>query len=415
MSPLTKLQAAWIAGAALAAAAALGFLWSRFYGFHGPASPPAPAPAAPTETADRTEELARAVLLARENPKDAALALEAGSVAGETGRYVEALRWFRRAAALDPRLLAAITGQGQMWLEIGRPGLAAAAYERALKEAPNEPALHLELARAYTALRDFTAALRYARRAERLAPDNPEVYRALASVHLELLDSEHALRYAERACLLAPQQAENWGTRGYVLLRLRRFPEAERALRRAVAIDPANVIAGVLLARTLVEGQKTPEADREAFALLARARSVDPHNAQALLVQGQILTRSGDLPLAISLLRQAREQQPQNPEILLALGQALVRAGQSEEGARVINRSQQAGPRGVGFSGLENQVRKNPDPALVERLAELYRRQQMYDSAIQVLERALLKAPAERRLQEKLRAVRQAAARLEPL
>lgn len=371
--------------------------------------PPVLSPVVSAVPTDHSQDLIRVTNAARQYPHNAELAVEAGALTGDQGQYSEALRWFEKAARINPKLLPALTGQGQMWMALGRPGRAAAKYEEARKLAPEVPQLHLELARAYLALRDFPLALQAARAAERLSPENPGVQRALALIYTEVLDPNQARKSAERACELDGEDPENWATLGSLELRNSRYPEAEAALKRALALDPGHVSANLLYARVLTDSKKTPEAEREAFEVLARLRVVDPQNAQALLQQSQILLRAGKAPLAISLLRQAREAAPRDSAILLALGQALGRAGQVEEGVRLTAAAQRLAPKGVAFLDLEELVAKNPDPALVQRLADLYVRQNMHDSAIRALERATKRLPQHAGLRAKLRKVQAAA------
>lgn len=356
-----------------------------------------------------------AKISAEQRPQNAELAVEAGGLAGDSGQYGEALRWFQRAEALNPELLPALTGQGQMWMELGRPGLAAKAYEKALDHAPQEPLLLLEMARAYTYVRDFGEALRFAKLAEKYAPENADVYRALSLISAQVLDVEGSLKAARRVCDLKPEDPESWNNLSGLLLRNQRYPESEAALRKALTLDRGNVNANLFYAQALVEGRKTPAADAEAFAVLSRARSTQPNNSDALLMQGQIQVRLGNLPLAISLLRQAREEAPRSQEILLALGQALNRNGQAEQGIRLVNESQRLGPVGIPFMDLEAEARRNPNPAVAERLAEMYRRKEMYDSAIRVLERTLKTHGQNASLQAKLAAVRAQADRERPV
>lgn len=372
------------------------------------------APAAPAVTPTRWRELELAELRARQSPNDAAAALDAGAIAGELNRFADALGWFRRAEALDRTLLPAITGQGQMWLALGRPGRAAEYYERALKAAPGEPLLLMELSRTYSMLRDFPEALRYARQAAGKSPNDPAAYRTLSTVYGELVLVDESLKNARRACELAPDDAENWVLLGTQLLRGQKYGEAETAFRKALALRPDSVAANQQCARALIEGRKTPAADREAFGMLTRARMVDPGNGQVLLLMGGILTRAGSLPLAVSVLRQAREAAPRDPAVLLALGQALIKSQKGEEGVRMVALGQQLGPRGVGFLDLEELARKNPSPALALRLADLYQRQELYDQAVRVLERAVLRKPGDARLTARLRTARADAARLSP-
>jgi Flp pilus assembly protein TadD len=370
-------------------------------------------PATNTITAEQSAAYDSAALQARQRPSDPDLALQAGSLAGNSGQYRAALEWFQRAEKLKPNLLPAITGQGQMWAELGRPGMAAEQYERALKLAPDEPQLHLELARAYSRLRDFDPALKYALKARDETPSDPQVYRALANIAAELEQRDNSIQYITRACELGAADAENWATKGALLLRYGRYPQAEKALKEALRLNPAHVAANIFYARTLIEGRKTAQSDREAFAALARARLVEPRNAEALLHQGQILIRQDQVNLGISLLQLAREGSPRDPRILLALGQALIRGGRGEEGVLLVNQSQQLGPRAVSFVDLENLARQNPSPALADRLASLYQRQELFDSAIWVLQRALKRTPGDARLEAHLREIKREVSRRE--
>ncbi len=341
----------------------------------------------------------------RQSPNDASIALEAGAAAGELGDYDQALALFKKAESLDSKLLPAITGQGQMWSALQRPGRAAQCYERALRLAPEEPALLLALSREYLSLRDFPEALRIAKNAEKLAPSDPDVYRTLSLVYGELVLTEESLKAARKACELMPKEADNWVLLGSQLIRGQKFAEAESALKTALALAPASVSANLYYARALVEGKRTAAADKEAFAALSRVRITDPGHAETLLIMGGILTRAGNLPLAISTLRQARESSPGDSRILIALGQALIKSRKGEEGVRLVNQGQKAGPLGISYLDLEEQVRKSPDPALVLRLADLYMRQNLRDQAIHVVEKALKRSPGNTQLAQRLRSL----------
>lgn len=352
------------------------------------------------------QEYQMAALAAQKNPKDAALALEAGGIAGDRGRSILALRWFRRAEALDGKLVPAITGQGQMWLRLGWPRQAAGALERARRLAPREPQILLELARACAEYRDLDRALQAVREAEKLQPSDPHVMRALATVYGDLMDFDRSLEYAQKACDLGPSDPVNWTTLGQFLIGRNRHADALAPLRRALKLNPAEPTANLMLAQALLGPKKTAAADREAFAALSRVRLRESGNAQALYLQGEITLRRGLVPLAISLLSQAREASPRDPLVLRALGQALGRAGRMQEGLRLTNQSQQLGPRGVVFSDLEHGAREDKDSASTVTLGEVYRRQERLDAAAFVLERGLKRFPGDVRLRKKLDQVR---------
>jgi tetratricopeptide (TPR) repeat protein len=370
-----------------------------------------PAPTwVPSPEEDRWPELSRALFAVRQSPKNAELAVEAGGIAGEMRQYRQALGLFERAETLNPNLLAAVTGQGQMWMALGRPGKAAKCFERALRMAPGTAPLLLVLSRSYASLRDFPEALRLGHEAEKVAPSDPEVYRTLSLVYGELVMTDESLKHAARACELSPKDPDNWVLQASQLLRGQRYQEAEKALKRALDLDVALVPANLYYAQALIDGRKTTAADREAFGHLARVRLVEPNNSQALAMMGGILSRAGNTRLAVSVLRQAREAAPTDSQILIALGQALIKNRQGEEGVRLVTKGQQLGPKGVGFLDLEELVRKNPDPKLVLRLVDLYERQQMTDQAIHVLESALKRKPGDAMLASRLASLRARAA-----
>lgn len=390
--------------------------WAFLRPGRSPSTPPAVVPEAALAPAQEPNpDFERIALAAHQNPRNAELAVEAGGLAGDHGQYADALRWFQRAERLNPSLVPAITGQGQMWMELGRPGPALTAYERASKLAPNEPRLLLEVARAYTFMREFQPALAYVARAEKLGGLNPEVCRAYALIYAGNYENARSLEWAKRATELGAGDPENWATWGTLLLTNRQYAEAEKPFRKAVELNAAHIGANLGYARALIEGRKSTAADAKGFPYLARVRTLDPGNAEALHLQGQLLVRAGELKPGISLLRMAREADPRNSAILLALGQALVRAGQGEEGVGLIRAGQKLGPRGVSYLDLEDLARKNPDPAIVDRLADLYRRQELYDSAVRVLERALRRHPGNAQLQQKLRLIRTDLQRRDPL
>ncbi|MBM3457551.1 MAG: hypothetical protein FJX77_03325, partial [Armatimonadetes bacterium] len=173
----------------------------------------------PDRAALADQEYASAEAAARQNPRDAVLAVEAGGIAGDRGRHLLALTWFQKAEKLNPRLAPAITGQGQMWMALGWPGRAVAAYDRALKLAPEEPQLLLEMSRACAAQRDLDRALELAKKAQTLLPGDAHTARALAHIHAERNEMDLSLVAAQKACDLAPQDDANWTTWGQLLFR----------------------------------------------------------------------------------------------------------------------------------------------------------------------------------------------------
>ncbi|HTE20813.1 MAG TPA: tetratricopeptide repeat protein, partial [Armatimonadota bacterium] len=313
---------------------------------------PTPPPASPALEAPPPDRLATLEYQAAFAPRDPELALHLAQAYADVNRVQDALRQFQRASQIEPNLLPARVGQGQMWQKLQRPALAVDAFKWAVARLPGNAELHLELASAYLSLRDINAALAHLHKAVKLAPENAETHRALASGYLITLTLERALIEAKRATELGPNDVRNWTMLGNVYLSSNRMDEAAQALRRALVAKPDAPSPNVLLARLLMETRPTPASAREAYGLLVRALATDPFHAEALYLLGRYYVEADDFARAAVTLRRAREVDPESTRVMLLLGQALVRAGQAEEGRKLIARALKITERTVDFRGL---------------------------------------------------------------
>src|SRR5439155_16208542 len=145
----------------------------------------------------------------------------------------DALAAFQDAGRLDPRMVPAFLGQGQLWLKLGRPAKAVEAYAGAARLLPDQPLIELELASAYMDLRDFPSAQKHAERAEKLDPKNPEVYRALGVIYSVTGDLTSTERAGKQAIALDPRDVRNWIHMGSLYVTVHRQQEAVPCFRRA--------------------------------------------------------------------------------------------------------------------------------------------------------------------------------------
>jgi cytochrome c-type biogenesis protein CcmH/NrfG len=331
-------------------------------------------------------------------PKDAGLLVALGKAYVAAGRLQDGLAAFQDAARLNPRLVPAFLGQGQLWLKLGRPAKAVEAYTRAARLLPDQSLIELELAGAYLNLRDFPSAQKHAERAQKLDPENPEVYRALSLIFSATGDLTATTQAGQRAIDLAPNDIRNWTHMGVLYVTLRKHADAARCYRRALQLDPANVEANVQLAETLSQLDQTRATREEMHRLLGRALTLDPYQPRALYLLGKLYLDDGRLDLAVPTLRRAVRWDPLSREALLALGQALTRQGSTEEGRKILAEAQNAINNTIDFRGLEYQAYTNPNPDVHLRLAELYERNRLYDSALYAVERGLKTSPKDPRL-----------------
>ena len=331
-------------------------------------------------------------------PKDASLLIALGKAYVASGRYQDALGAFQDSTRLNPKYVPGLLGQGQMWLKVGRPAKAVAAYAEAARLLPDQPLIELELASAYLDLRDFLSAQKHAERAQRLDPKNPEVFRALGLIYSATGDLTSTTRAGQQAIDLAPTDVRHWNLMGELYVSLRKHADAARCYRHSLELDPANVDANVALADALNQLDQTPATRQEIHRLLGRALTLDPYQARALYLLGRLYLEDSKLDLAVPTLRRAIRWDPQSQEALLALGQALSRQGNRTEGRKILASAQAAINRAVDFRGVEYQAYTNPNPDVHYRLAKLYDRNHLYDSAVYAVERGLKQAPKDQRL-----------------
>ena len=331
-------------------------------------------------------------------PNDANLCMEIGKTQAKLGQDANGVKMFTRAAQLSPKLVPAYLGQGQLWAKLERPARSVSAYEQAAKLMPNQALIELELANSYLALRDFKAALEHANRSQKLDPNNAEIYAVLGNIYSLTGDLTATLRSAQRSVELAPTEAKYWTQAGVLAYNIRKYAEAQRYFRKALEIDPTNANAGVSLADALFQTDQNPAVRAEIQRLLARSLMLDPRQPRGLYLMGRFYLEEGKLDLAVPTLRRALRWQPRAHEVMLALGQALARRGDATEGGALVASAQKDIDRTVDFRGLEFQAGTNPNPDVHLRLAELYRRDGMYDSAVHAVERGLKLAPSDARL-----------------
>jgi Flp pilus assembly protein TadD len=146
---------------------------------------------------------------------------------------------------------------GNAWLLAGNAARARQALEAALREAPDDAALLIDMARAQAAEGDFAGALRSLDRALEASPEDTDAltFRASALRRLERLDEAFAT--VERALALNPDNPSAWLERGLVR-HARGDDEGARldltTLRSRFEGTPAAEAAGAVLA--MIEGLK---------------------------------------------------------------------------------------------------------------------------------------------------------------
>jgi cellulose synthase operon protein C len=193
--------------------------------------------------------------------------------------------------------------------QVAKGDLKAAEIElrNAIRQTPQDPALHARLADVYLQLGDVASAEREARTARERNGSEADYLPVLADALLrqekfaDLLDMvqpddrEPALESKVRTAL------------GTAEAGLRDRDKAEKLLREAVTLDPSAIRPKIQLARLLTT-TKPQDADK----FIDEAIAANPHSAEALQVKGEMLRTRGDQEGALRLLDDALKIDPKN-------------------------------------------------------------------------------------------------------
>ena len=137
------------------------------------------------------DEAERLEVSAKQDPNDAAVRAELGSLYLDAGRYEDAAAWLRSALEIEPRNLPARNHLALSLLNLGRMDEAVATYEETLRLQPEHPASLLGLGRVRLYVQqDINRGLAMWERLVAVAPSSTEA-RSVKD-ELEALKSAHS-------------------------------------------------------------------------------------------------------------------------------------------------------------------------------------------------------------------------------
>jgi tetratricopeptide (TPR) repeat protein len=227
---------------------------------------------------------------ARAQPKDFNAHYLLGAVRSQLGRTDDALRAWRAALEIQPghlklmQIMAVEYGKGRYFRD------AAAMAERALAARGNDPQAWLIAIKSWQDAGDRGAALRLSEGMLKRFPAHP---RASFEYGYELYRSGQraaALPYLEKALKADPPWEEPFFFMGDIRARENQHEAAIPLLKRAIELRSDYMAAWVALARSLMSLGRDEEAKNE----LLRAVAIDPKHPQPRLLLSQLYFRLGD-------------------------------------------------------------------------------------------------------------------------
>lgn len=235
----------------------------------------------------------------------------------------------------SPDHVGALGNLGVVYMRMNRPADAVAAYRRALRVAPADPLLQLNLGLAYLKQDDYAAARPAFEKTLAARPDHAQARELLAVTHLFTGAADQAVAYFERGGTpdtlyflalgylkqgrkedarraidsmfqtLNPARAHFLAGRAYYESTL--FEEAAKSLGTARKLDPALPGVHRELGKAYVSLRRSEEA-RQALEEALRADSMD-HEAHYFL--GALLVQEHDAATGVAHLSEARAARPE--------------------------------------------------------------------------------------------------------
>ena len=258
-------------------------------------------------------------------PGSAEFQAKLGTAYYSSGRPRDAAQAFARALKLKPGLLEARNYFGASLAESGR---CQEAIPLLLKDAPQISDSQLKRTaeadglKCAMALDQEGGALDFLRLLQRDFPKDPEVLYLTVHVYSDLSTyaSQHLLMSAPASYQVHELYAET-------LEMQEKWDEAEAEYRRVLAIDPHLPGMHFRIGRLLLSRPKTATAKEEAKQEFEEELKVNPRNAGAEYVLGEIARQARDFPQAIEHFTRASRLDPTLGDAFIGLGKSLVSAG----------------------------------------------------------------------------------------
>ena len=230
--------------------------------------------------------------------------------------------------------------EGNALEQQGRSAEAMARYDAALQADPQCARAHLKRGNILLARAQFDEARSAYQLAIACDPHYAAAHLNLGTLHHRAGEFEQALRNYQVAVGLSPHLAEAFVAMANVLVSLGRTAEAIESYQRALAVDPdhpdVHFNLGVL---ATTQGRL-----HEAVTSLRREIDLRPDYAEAHRTLGAVLSNLGDLDAAEASLRRASSIEPESAAVLYDLAMIVQSRGRYPEAVQLLARALERAP-----------------------------------------------------------------------
>ena len=253
---------------------------------------------------DYTRARALALKAFKVNPASARACLLVGLSYAYERNFLVAKMWFDKAIALDESFLSAYKCRGVLNVEMKEFEAAVTDFDAALALDPANADLYVNRARALVWLKRMPEAIRDLNFALELDPKSANAWYYLGEARRAMDETDESLLCYDRALALDDKFDEAYEGKAALLAALGKREEALAAIDRAIEFceclpDYYYVKKGLILKRF--------EDWKGALAAFAKARELDPKNAEAWQEESLAAEKLGDAARAQAARRKARE------------------------------------------------------------------------------------------------------------
>jgi tetratricopeptide (TPR) repeat protein len=303
----------------------------------------------------------------------------------DSGKQVEALREFRRAARRNPKLRFVHREIGLILLDRRDFGAAAAAFQTAAEQDPDDRESRYNFALSLANAGRKQQGLRELRKLVQRWPDWGLAWFGFGHVYAmqgRAADAEQAFR---RAVRLDGQLARAHFELGKILEEKGDLEGAINAFSAGIRVAPDSAAARFRLAKVLRQAGRHEEAAQQ-FGATRELRDQRGRGEQAAgaYTRGLALLKQGQYTAAISELTQALELRPDFPETRTALAEAYEQRGMAIE---------QDGKLAEAAAEYQSAMEYAPSPELANHIGVLLAKLGRTAEAIAMFRRALADKP----------------------
>lgn len=234
-----------------------------------------------------------------------------GEYLTQTDRDQEALVYFDKLVAAEPKNIAYRRSRARVLYKLGDFDGATSEWKKIVEQKPDEDTL-MNLGWAYWQSRDFEEAHKIASRLLKLDVGNPAFLRFMANIEMERGNFQEALQWSQRATALIPDDRDSLLASAKAMFNLGRDEEAVKIVDGLMKTHPTHPGVQYHYADFALQHGRASEALPLAEALLG----ADEANPAYRKLRARALHELGRFDEAASDWRRLAEQKPPEPEAL---------------------------------------------------------------------------------------------------